>query len=632
MEGAVMITQAIIVAAGMGTRLKDRAAAMPKGFIEVGGTPIVEQSVKKCIALGVEEIIIGTGHCAEWYERLAEKYPLITLAYNAEYENNGSMATLALCAEKAKNSKKVSTKDHDAALVLESDLIYDSIGLFALQNDSRPNVILASGKTNSGDEVYLESDANQTLLGNSKKKEELRSIFGELVGINKLERNTIDAMTAYFYAHKNEMPKMDYEAAMSAVSRAHSPVFIRKIEYYAWREVDDDNHLTMAVELIYPRIAENESLRQIRREVLLNPGPATTSDGVKYAQVCADICPREKEFGNLMKWVVSELSLMAGKPGDVETVLFGGSGTAADEVMISSCVPDSPSGDTKLLILDNGAYGERFAKIAASYGIPHDVIKSSGHILPDIDAIKKRLAEGAYTHFALVYHETTTGLLNPAPELCRFCKGHGITTIVDAVSAFAAIPIDMEKDGFDFMSSTSNKNIQGMAGAALVFCRKEALEKIKNYPMRSYYLNLWDQYSYFAKTGQTRFTPPVQTLYALRQAIIETKNETIENRYWRYSSCWEILVKAVKKLGLSMLVDEKAQSRLITAILEPEHPSYNFTEFHDLARSKGFTIYPGKLSDANTFRIANIGDIQPEEMTAYTEIMKKYFRDLGALL
>jgi len=621
-----MITQAIIVAAGMGTRLKDKTVTMPKGFIEIDGRPIVEESVKKCIAAGIEEIIIGTGHCAEWYERLAEKYPLITLVHNADYENNGSMATLAICAEKAKNSGKVSAKNHDLILVFESDLIYDSIGLFVLQNDSRPNVVLASGKTNSGDEVYLETDKNQMLIGNSKKKEELGSVYAELVGITKLERNAIDAMAAYYYANKNEKPKMDYEAAMSAVSRAGTtPIYVRKIEYYAWREIDDDNHLAMAEELVYPRIAENESLRKTQREVLLNPGPATTSDGVKYAQVCADICPREKEFGEVMKWIVSELSLMAGKPGDVETVLFGGSGTAADEVMISSCVPDG----AKLLILDNGAYGERFAKIAAACRITHDVMKSPGHLFPDTEEIKKRLVNGGYTHFAIVYHETTTGLLNPVPELCRFCKERGITTIVDAVSAFAAIPIDMEKDGIDFMASTSNKNIQGMAGVAFVFCRKEALEKTKTYPMRGYYLNLWDQYSYFTKTGQTRFTPPVQTLYALRQAIIETKNETIAGRYRRYSACWEILVKAVKEAGLSMLVDEKVQSRLITAIIEPVNTPYSFTEFHDLAKSKGFTIYPGKLSNADTFRIANLGDIQPEEMATFTEIMKEYFGSLS---
>ena len=254
--------------------------------------------------------------------------------------------------------------------------------------------------------------------------------------------------------------------------------------------------------------------------------------------------------------------------------------------------------------------------------------KSSGYLPIDVPALKKKIADGGYTHFVIVYHETTTGLLNPVPELCKYCHERGIVTIVDAVSAFAAIPIDMDRDCIDFMASTSNKNIQGMAGVAFVFCRKESLERTKDYPMRNFYLNLWDQYQYFKKTHQTRFTPPVQSLYALRQAIIETRIETIEGRYERYSACWRELVSAVKKLGLAMLVPEEAQSRLITAIVEPDSPKYSFESLHDLARDHAFTIYPGKLSDANTFRIANIGDIQPEEMKRFVKVLEEYVTTL----
>ena len=168
-----------------------------------------------------------------------------------------------------------------------------------------------------------------------------------------------------------------------------------------------------------------------------------------------------------------------------------------------------------------------------------------------------------------------------------------------------------------------------MAGVCFIFCRKEALEKTAQCPMRSYYLTLWDQYVHFKKTKQTRFTPPVQTLYALRQAIIEAKLEGIENRYARYASCWEELVKAVKRIGLSMLVGEEIQSKLITAIIEPDTEKYSFDALHDLARSRGFTIYPGKLSDANTFRIANIGDIQVNEMIAFTKLLESYMRSIG---
>ncbi|GAB6391604.1 MAG: 2-aminoethylphosphonate--pyruvate transaminase [Treponematales bacterium] len=605
------------MAGGMGTRLKEKTVSMPKGFIEIGGVPIVEQSVRKIFAAGVEEIIVGTGHCREWYEALAKKYPLIKLAANEHFAETGSMGTLACCAPLVRGD----------FLLLESDLIYDAAGLVVLINEEHGDVILASGPTNSGDEVYLEADGAGYLVKHSKCREEIASAAGELTGLTRLRKTTLDKMVSVMNARFAAEPKMEYETAMSAVSSqarsSREKIFIRKIEHYLWREIDDESHLAMA-EKIYPRIAEAESVRSIRREVLLNPGPATTSDSVKYAQVCADICPREKEFGEVMEWICGELSLLAGKPGCVETVLFGGSGTAADEVMLSSCVPD----DGKLLIVDNGAYGARMAKIASIYKLRFDVYKSSGFMPLDISAVEAKLVDGRYTHLAMVYHETTTGLLNPAPELCRFCHERGIVTIIDAVSAFAAIPIDMDEDGIDFMASTSNKNIQGMAGAAFVFCRKKALLAVEKYPPRNYYLNLWDQYQHFVKTKQTRFTPPVQTLYALRQAIIETKLETIMARYQRYSACWDELVKAVKRLGLKMLVPEEAQSKLITAIIDPASPRYSFDALHDLARAHGFTIYPGKLSDADTFRIADIGDIRPEEMRRFTEVLESYIRTL----
>jgi len=609
-----MIKQAVIVAAGLGSRLKEKTVAMPKGFLELGGIAIVEWSVQKLLACGVEKIIIGTGYHAEAYDELAKKYPAIQTAFSADYETTSSMATLNVCAPYVT----------DDFLLLESDLIYDSIGLSVLCNDIHENVILASGATNSGDEVYLESANGSFLKALSKNKAELGSTYGELVGITKISRSLLTAMCEYYEKKRSELPKLDYEHAIMACTSSN-PVFIRKIEYYAWREIDDESHLEMAQNEILPLIQENESLRKIRREVLLNPGPATTSDSVKYAQVCADICPREKEFGDVMKWVCKELTSVAADPSEYETVFFGGSGTAADEAMISSCVPENGN----ILIIDNGSYGERIAKITSVYKINHTVFKSSTYEKIDITALENEFKTGKYTHLGIVYHETTTGLLNPLDVICPLAKKYNMVTIVDAVSIYAGMPMNLSKLGIDFMASTSNKNIQGMAGVGFVICKKDELEKTKNIPMRNYYLNIYDQYAHFIKTGQTRFTPPVQTLYALRQAILETKQETVEKRWERYTECWRILVEAVKKFNLKMLVKEEDQSHLITAIFDPDTPKYSFEDLHDLARKHEFTIYPGKLGNINTFRIANIGDIKPHEMKRFTEVLKSYLDSIG---
>lgn len=608
-----MIRQAVIVAGGLGSRFGDRTKLMPKGFIEIDGIPMVERSVKKLIEAGIEEIIIGTGHCSEYYDELAKKYHVIKTVRNDNYANTSSMGTLEVCVPYIKGD----------FILLESDLIYDAVGLKVLQNDKRANVILASGKSNSHDEVYLAADENYILNEVSKNKEIIPEPAGELVGITKISKSCLEKMMTY-YKSSPDLIKLDYESALKYVSINCEPVFVRKIEYYAWTEIDDESMLDRALNEIYPRIKENEDINGIRREVLLNPGPATTTDSVKYAQVQSDICPREYEFGDLMEWCATELTKVVADPKDYTTIMFGCSGTGADEAMVCSVVPENG----KLLVIDNGSYGNRIAKIAGVHKLNYDVFTSSTYEPINLKDLEKVIAEGKYTHLAGVYHETTTGLLNPIKEICKIAKKYGLVTIFDAVSAYAGIPMNMKDIGVDFISATSNKNIQGMAGIGFVVCNKKALEATKDIPIRNYYLNLWDQYQYFQKTHQTRFTPPVQTFYALRQAIIEAQVETIEKRTKRYTDCWKILVETVKKLGLKMLVAEENQSHLITAILEPESPKYSFESLHDFAKAHEFTIYPGKLGNINTFRIANIGDIQPSEMKSFCIKLEEYMKDI----
>ncbi|MBR3542062.1 MAG: 2-aminoethylphosphonate--pyruvate transaminase [Treponema sp.] len=614
-----MVKQAIIAAGGLGSRFGDRTKEMPKGFIPIDGVPMVERSVQKLIASGVEEIIIGTGHCSEAYDELAKKYSVIKTVKNENYANTSSMGTIAVCAPFIKGD----------FFLLESDLLYDAVGLKVLANDERENVVLASGATHSDDEVYLENGSDGALCRATKDKASVKNLAGELVGISKLSKACLDEMMAWYKADAGRI-KADYESVLAEISSAaafNSKVYVRKIEYYAWTEIDDEAMLKRAVEQIWPRVKENESLWDVRREVLLNPGPSTTTDSVKYAQVVADICPRELEFGNLMEEVAEGLTEVCANPKDYITVMFGCSGTGADEAMVSSCVPP----DGKLLVVDNGSYGARLAKIASVYNIDMDVFKSSTYEPIDVAALEAQMKAKKYTTFAIVYHETTTGLLNDLATICPLAKKHGMTTICDIVSAYGGMPIDLGSLGIDFATSTSNKHIGGMAGVGFVVCKRDELLKQKDWPMRNYYLNLYDQYKYFLETKQTRFTPPVQTFYALRQAIIETKVETVQKRYERFTACWEILVKALDDIGLKMLVDRKYQSHFITAILIPDTPKYSFNALHDYAKSFNFTIYPGKLGNIDTFRIANMGDIKPAEMERFTKVLRDYMASIGVV-
>ena len=223
-----MIKQAVIVAGGFGSRFGDRTKEIPKGFIEIEGVPMVERSVQKLIAAGIEEIIIGTGHCSEYYDELAKKYHIIKTIRNDNFANTSSMGTLAVCAPLIKGD----------FILLESDLIYDSVGLKVLNNEERANVILASGKSNSHDEVYLAADQNGVLNNVSKDKSIIPDPAGELVGITKISKGCFDKMLAYYNSDPS-LIKIDYENVLKQVSLDGEPVYVHKIEYYAWTEIDD---------------------------------------------------------------------------------------------------------------------------------------------------------------------------------------------------------------------------------------------------------------------------------------------------------------------------------------------------------------------------------------------------------
>lgn len=369
---------------------------------------------------------------------------------------------------------------------------------------------------------------------------------------------------------------------------------------------------------------------EIKRNILLNPGPATTSDTVKYAQVVPDICPREKEFGDVMEFVSRELTNFVGSNDKYTTVLFGGSGTASVEAILSSVVNHGT-----VLIINNGAYGKRICEMAEVYNLNYIEFKSSPIEEIDLneleDIIKTHNSECAgedkfpISHIAVIHHETTTGILNDIYSIGKICEKYEIDMIVDAMSSFAGIPMNMEEMNIKYLASSSNKCIQGMAGISFVIANKESLEKTKEIRPRNLYLNLYKQYIYFKDNYQMRFTPPVQVLYALKQAIIEAKEESIERRYERYKECCKILWEGLDKLKLKKLVSEKASSMILTSIIEPEVEGYSFDDLHDYLYSKGFTIYPGKVSSENTFRIANIGQIYPENMNKFIEILEEYF-------
>lgn len=366
----------------------------------------------------------------------------------------------------------------------------------------------------------------------------------------------------------------------------------------------------------------------IDRKILLNPGPATTTDTVKQAQIVADICPRESEFGNLMQYIADSLVRFISSSGRYSCVLFGGSGTCAVESVLSSVI--SPG--EQILVVNNGAYGKRMVSICDVYSL--DYVEYNSPLLEriDLDSLEKRIVEisklGNLKYIACVHSETTTGLLNDIEAIGKLALKYDLIFIVDAMSSFGAVPIDMDKMNVSFLVSSANKNLQGMPGVSFVIADKEELTNRRPKKSRTLYLDLYDQYDYFVKYSQMRFTPPVQVLYAMKQAVDELKEETPDKRYERYTENWETLKAGLDRLGFQRLINDEDHSHIITSVLEPNIKGFSFDKMHDWLYEKGITIYPGKINDLNTFRIANIGAIDKNDIKRFLNELENYLNSL----
>jgi len=364
----------------------------------------------------------------------------------------------------------------------------------------------------------------------------------------------------------------------------------------------------------------------IKRNILLNPGPGTTSDEVKHAMVVPDICPREEEFCLLMESIKQDLPKIVNAGDDYTSTLFASSGTGAVEAAITSAVPN----DGKLLVIDNGAYGARMVEIARRYKIDHVVYKIAYGDYPDVHEIEKIFVSEKPTTLAVVDHESTTGMRNPVQELCNLAHQNGAEIIVDCMSSFAGVPIDLQKWQAEYIVSSSNKCIEGMAGLSFVIFKKSLLEKIKHHA-RSFYFDLYAQYQGFQNTGQMQFTPPVQVVYALRKAIDLFFEETAQGRIARYRENYNVLTGEVKKMGFRLLLEDEYQSGILLAVKEPENKEYDFQQMHDYMYERGVTIYPGKGAKEKTFRLSVLGNLYPKDIIHAMDILRDYLKNVAKI-
>ncbi len=373
-----------------------------------------------------------------------------------------------------------------------------------------------------------------------------------------------------------------------------------------------------------------EIVKPVKRNVLLNPGPATTTDSVKYAQVVPDICPRESEFVNIMDDVRKELvRVVHGDPAKYTAVLFTGSGTIIQDVLVNSLVPQ----DKKLCIVNNGAYSARLAEIAGYYHIPCVNLEFSTTGLPDLKVVRDTLENDPdIAVVGTVHHETGTGVLNPVREIGEIAHANNCIFMVDTISTYGLLPINIEQDQIDFCMSSAQKGLASITGVSWTVGKIAEIEKSKAYPKRSYYCNLYMQYDFFERVGEMHFTPPVQVIYALRQAIREYWEEGEQARYERLTRCWEAIHKGLEEMGLTSVIDKEIQGHLVVTVKAPQDDKFDFLKLHDYCFERGFTIYPGKMFGLKTFRLCNLGQITSQDIEDFFVVAKEAFKDMGYTL
>jgi 2-aminoethylphosphonate-pyruvate transaminase len=362
-------------------------------------------------------------------------------------------------------------------------------------------------------------------------------------------------------------------------------------------------------------------MNNIKRNILLNPGPSTTTDTVKMAQVVPDICPREKEFASLMKGLREDLvKIVHGDTDEYTAVLFTGSGTINIDVCMNSLLPEGK----KVLVINNGAYSTRAVEICQYYGLDYINLEFPVDELPDLSVVEQTLKSNP--DIALVHtthNETGTGILNPIRQIGAIAHKYGAVFSVDTTSTYAMRPIDVNKDNIDFCMASAQKGLMAMTGLSYIVGKREIIEKSKDYPKRSYYCNLYMQYDFFEKTGQMHFTPPVQTIYSVIQALKEYWAEGEDAKWARHTRVFEAIHKGLDELGFKDVIKREWQAGLVVSAIYPDDVNWDFDKVHDYCYERGFTIYPGKISTTNTFRLCALGAIDEDDITAFFKVFRE---------
>ena len=366
-------------------------------------------------------------------------------------------------------------------------------------------------------------------------------------------------------------------------------------------------------------------------KLLFTPGPLTTTESVKKSMLI-DLGPRDNEFKEKITYIRDNLTKLAchksNKHDLYTTVLIPGSGTYTNEAVINSCIPKNNISN-KLLIISNGKYGDRLKTIANKLSINIVTLKYLDTENIKIKDVKEIIQNDKnIKYIAMVHHETSSGQINNLQEIGLLCKTHNICFIVDAMSSFGGIELDIYDFNIDFLISSSNKCIEGTPGFAFTICKIDSL--IKSTHSNSTSLDILEQWKNFENNNEFRFTPPTHAVIAFSQALKELlENETLNNRINRYFENYITLKNGMESIGFKCFLPDNLQGHFITSFLYYNHDNFNFDKFYNLMNTKGFVLYSGCLTTIKTFRIGNIGQLYKKDILNLLDNIKITLKEMN---
>lgn len=600
---------AIILAAGSGKRIRD-IHTQPKSLLEIDGISLIRRSITQLNNHGIDHILVVTGYQSELLCQHLRDLPGVETTLNPQYAHYESLYSLYCAKDWVK---------HDC-LLLESDILYDSAALSALIHSPEKNVILTTPPSDSGDEVFVETDQHGFLKKMSKQIKLINSQPAptEFVGISKISNAAYQELLILLANNAPLLQQGHYEEEGLVRLAKSTPIKCQFENTLKWCEIDNQAHFHKAQQ----QFAQEKTTRtDDRRFVLLNPGPVTTDPRVRNALLTDDICHREASFSHVLKQLRTDISTLAEAPESTFSVIpLACSGTGAVEACISTAVAHGK----KILIINNGSYGQRMIHIAKRYQIKISEISFSFRKPIALDDIEKKLKKDRDIQaVAMVHHETSTGILNPIEAVGSLCKKYRKRFIVDAMSSFGARRIDLETIGIDFIAFSANKCLHAFPGLSFVIAKLKTLEQTKSHA-RSYYLDLYQTHHQLETKGQMPFTPPIQLVFSAARAVGLLLNESIAQRHARYQQRYRLLKTGMESLGFTIITPKLLASEILMTLALPKDGDFDFDTLHQYCLQHRFVIYPTQLDDTNTFRLAIMGDISDQDIHRFIETVRKF--------